>query len=162
LRQYSRHSYLELALSQIELDLVTLPSAETASIVNTSLIVISGVFLALGYVFIRRKQVAWHRAAMLTATVFAGLFLVVYVARYFVYAPRIFAGTGTVRLIYLAILISHTILAIAVGPLALVTLRRALLTEYRRHRRIARVTLPIWLYVVVTGWLIYYMLNAIA
>ena len=141
---------------------MTLPSAETASIVNTTLIVISGVFLALGYVFIRRKQIAWHRTSMLTATVFAGLFLVVYVTRYFLYAPRIFAGTGTVRLIYLAILISHTILAIAVGPLALITLRRALKAEYQRHRRIARITLPIWLYVVVTGWLIYFMLHAIA
>jgi len=118
---------------------------------NTALIVISGVFLLLGYYFIRRREVARHRGAMLTATVFAGLFLVVYIARYFLMQPKIFAGEGAVRAVYLAILISHTVLAVAVGPLALVTLRRALRQQYRRHRQIARVTLPIWLYVVVTG-----------
>jgi putative membrane protein len=128
--------------------------------VNTSLIVISGVFLLVGYYFVRRREIPRHRAAMITATVFAGLFLVVYVARFLMFAPRIFAGEGAVRAIYLAILISHTILAISVGPLVLVTLRRALRAEYRRHRRLARVTLPIWLYVVATGWTIYLMLHA--
>jgi len=128
---------------------------------NTALIVISGVFLLLGYYFIRRREVARHRGAMLTATVFAGLFLVVYIARYFLMQPKIFAGEGPVRAIYLVILISHTILAVAVGPLALVTLRRALRRQYRRHRQIARVTLPIWLYVVVTGWTVYLMLNTV-
>ena len=71
---------------------------------------------------------------------------------------RIFAGSGGVRVAYLAILASHTVLAVAVGPLALVTLRRALRGEFGKHRRIARVTLPIWLYVVATGWPIYWML----
>jgi putative membrane protein len=161
-RQYSRHLYLKMGPLQIESRPVSLPAAETASFVNTALIVTSGLFLALGYVFIRRKQIAQHRASMLAATLFAGLFLVVYVARYFAYAPKLFAGEGGVRVLYLVILISHTILAVAVGPLALVTLRRALKADYRRHRRIARVTLPIWLYVVVSGWTIYYMLHTIA
>jgi putative membrane protein len=129
---------------------------------NTALIVVSGAFLLLGYYFIRRREIGRHRAAMLTATVFAGLFLVVYVARFFLMQPKIFAGEGVVRAIYLAILISHTVLAIAVGPLVLVTLRRALGGQYRRHRQIARVTLPIWLYVVVTGWTVYLMLHSIA
>jgi putative membrane protein len=128
---------------------------------NTALIVVSGLFLLLGYYFIRRREIARHRRAMLTATVFAGLFLVVYVARYFLMQPKIFAGEGAVRAIYLAILISHTVLAVAVGPLVLVTLRRALRQQYRRHRQIARVTLPIWLYVVVTGWTVYLMLNTV-
>jgi uncharacterized membrane protein YozB (DUF420 family) len=128
---------------------------------NTALIVISGLFLLLGYLFIRRGEVARHRGAMLTATVFAGLFLVVYIVRYFLMQPKIFAGEGVVRAIYLVILISHTILAVAVGPLALVTLRRALRRQYQRHRQIARVTLPIWLYVVVTGWTVYLMLNTV-
>jgi len=132
------------------------------ALANTSLIVISGVFLVLGYAFIRRRQVAWHRRSMITATVFAGLFLVVYVTRYVLYQPRIFAGHGVVRALYLMILVSHTVLAIAVGPLALVTLRRALRGEFRRHRQIARVTLPIWLYVVVTGWVIYLFLYTLA
>ena len=142
--------------------LMLTPLESWLPLLNTTLIVISGVFLLLGYVFIRRRQIAWHRRSMLTATVFAALFLVVYVVRYVTTQPRIFAGSGAVRLVYLAILLTHTVLAIAVGPLALVTLRRALRGEYRRHRRIARVTLPIWLYVVVTGWTIYWMLYGMA
>ncbi len=128
-------------------------------LINTSLIVISGFFLLLGYYFIRRKQVILHQRSMLTATTFAALFLVVYVTRALLFETKIFAGEGWVRVVYLAILISHTILAILVGPLALLTLRRALRGEYSKHRQIARVTFPMWLYVVVTGWLIYWMLH---
>ncbi|MGH2356132.1 MAG: DUF420 domain-containing protein [Chloroflexota bacterium] len=130
--------------------------------VNTSLIVISGLFLVLGYYFIRTKQIARHRASMLTATAFAGLFLVVYIVRYLLFQPKVFAGEGAVRAAYLVILISHTILAVAVGPLVLVTLRRALRAQYQRHRQLARITLPIWLYVAATGWTIYLMLHAVA
>jgi len=97
---------------------------------------------------------------MLTATLFAALFLVVYVTRALVFETQVFAGEGWVRTAYLAILISHTILAILVGPFALVTLRRALRGDYAKHRRIARITLPMWLYVVVTGWLVYWMLHS--
>jgi len=139
---------------------VALPPAELMAALNTALIVVSGTFLALGYLLIRRRQIGWHRRAMLTATTFAGLFLVMYVARYVLYAPRLFAGQGAVRALYLAILVSHTVLAIAVGPLVLVTLRRAVRRDYQRHRRLARVTLPIWLYVAITGWVIYAMLHA--
>jgi putative membrane protein len=128
------------------------------ALANTSLIVISGLFLVAGYVLIRRRNVVWHHRAMITATVFAGLFLVVYVARYLLFQPRLFAGQGATRAIYLIILATHTVLAVAVGPLVLVTLRRALRRDFRRHRRIARLTLPVWLYVVVTGWIIYLML----
>ena len=127
--------------------------------VNTSLIVISGIFLLLGYYFIRQRQIELHKRSMLTATTFAALFLVVYVSRALLFETKVFAGEGLVRVIYLAILISHTILAILVGPLALLTLRRALRGEFSKHRQIARVTFPMWLYVVVTGWLIYWMLH---
>lgn len=128
------------------------------ALANTALIVASGVFLLAGYTLIRRRQVVWHHRSMIAATVFAALFLVVYVTRYVLYQPRVFAGTGATRAVYLVILATHTVLAVAVGPLALLTLRRALRGEFGRHRRIARVTLPIWLYVVATGWLIYWML----
>ena len=128
---------------------------------NTSLIVISGVFLLLGYYFIRRKQVAPHRTSMLVATAFAAMFLVVYVTRALLFETKFFAGEGWVRTTYLAILISHTILATLVGPFVLVTLRRALRGQFDRHRRIARVTFPMWLYVDVTGWIIYLMLHAV-
>jgi|SRR5581483_621208 len=129
---------------------------------NTLLIVASGAFLLLGYYFIRRRQIRRHRRAMLTATVFAALFLAVYLTRAAFFPTKIFAGQGAVRTIYLAILTSHSVLAAAVGPLALVTLWRAWRGEYVRHRRLARVTLPIWLYVVVTGWTIYWMLKSFA
>jgi putative membrane protein len=129
---------------------------------NTSLIVVSGVFLALGYVLIRRKQVQAHHRAMLTATTFAALFLVVYLTRALLFDTKVFAGDGLVRASYLAILISHTILAIVVGPLVLVVLRRAFRGDFLRHRALARITAPIWAYVVVTGWLIYWMLHNVS
>lgn len=138
------------------------PAPEWVALLNTSLIVISGVFLLLGYYFIRQRQIEFHKRSMLTATTFAALFLVVYVSRALLLETKVFAGEGLVRVVYLAILISHTILAILVGPLALLTLRRALRGEYAKHRLIARVTFPMWLYVVVTGWLIFWMLHSLS
>jgi putative membrane protein len=135
------------------------PAPEWVALLNTSLIVISGAFLLLGYYFIRQRQIELHKRSMLTATTFAALFLVVYVSRALLFETKLFAGEGLVRVFYLAILISHTILAILVGPLALLTLRRALRGEFSKHRQIARVTFPMWLYVVATGWMIYWMLH---
>ena len=132
---------------------------EWLPLLNTALIVVSGLFLALGYYFIRRKQVLLHHRSMLTATAFAALFLVVYVTRAALFQTKVFAGEGAVRALYLVILISHTILAIAVGPLVLVTLRRAFRGQLARHRQIARITAPVWGYVAVTGWIIYLMLR---
>lgn len=125
---------------------------------NTSLIVISGVFLALGYRFVRRKEITWHHRSMLAAAVFAALFLVAYVTRALVFEAKLFAGEGLWRAVYLVILGSHTVLAIVIVPLALMTLYRALRGDFSRHRRIARLTLPIWSYVVITGWLIFWFL----
>jgi putative membrane protein len=138
------------------------PAPEWVTLLNTSLIVISGVFLLLGYYFIRQRQIELHKRSMLTATVFAALFLVVYVSRALLFETKVFAGEGLIRVIYLTILISHTILATLVGPFALVTLRRALRGDYAKHKRIARITFPMWLYVVVTGWLIYWMLHSLS
>ena len=138
-----------------------MPSPELFAALNTGLIVVSGLCLTAGYVLIRRRRIVWHRRAMLTATVFAGLFLVVYVTRYVLFEPKIFAGEGGVRAVYLVILISHTILATILGPLVLVTLWRALRGQFARHRRLARFAFPIWLYVAVTGWVIYAMLHAL-
>jgi putative membrane protein len=128
---------------------------------NTALIVISGIFLLVGYFFIRRGQVSQHRASMLTATAFAAAFLVVYVTRALLFETKIFAGDGWVRALYLAILSTHTIIAIAVGPMALVTLYRALKGRFGDHRSIARITLPAWLFVVASGWIVYLMLHTI-
>ena len=125
---------------------------------NTGLIVVSGVFLLVGLFFIRRKQVALHRGSMLTATTFAALFLVVYVARYFLYATKHFEGEGAIRVFYFAVLGSHMVLAVVQVPLVLAVLAFALRGQFTRHRRLARITTPIWLYVVLTGWLVYGML----
>ena len=121
---------------------------------------LSGVSLLVGWFFIRaRRDMARHRAAMLSATTFAGLFLVAYVTRWSLYGSKHFEGTGIWRAIYVGTLLPHVILAILVGPLAarliyLATVRR----DFGAHRRLARVTLPMWLYVAASGWFVYYML----
>ena len=125
---------------------------------NTALIVISGVFLIVGYVCIKSGRIQWHRRSMLTASIFAALFLVVYVTRYLVLGSKIFPGEGVSRVIYFAILIPHTIIAIAVAPLAFFTLRRALGGRFKQHRHLARITLPLWVYTAVSGWAVYMML----
>ena len=130
-------------------------------IANTSLIMVSGFFLLLGYYFIRHKRVLAHHRSMVTASVFAALFLVVYVTRALLFETKVFAGEGWLRVLYLGILISHVILATLIAPFVLVTMRRALRREFVRHRQVARVTFPMWLYVVVTGWIIYLMLYAL-
>ena len=129
---------------------------------NAGLIVISGIFLIVGYAFIRTHRIVWHRRSMITATVFAALFLVVYVARYVAFGSKIYPGDGVSRVLYLAILISHIIVALAVAPLAYVTLRRALKGRFNKHRQIARITVPLWIYTAVTGWAVYWMLFHVA
>ena len=136
-----------------------LPSIETwVPALNAALIVISGVCLIVGYACIKSGHVTWHRRSMLTASVFAALFLLVYVTRYFVLGSKAFPGEGVSRLVYFAILIPHTIIAIGVAPLAFVTLRRALSGRYAKHRQIARITLPLWVYTALSGWAVYLML----
>ncbi|HET7036407.1 MAG TPA: DUF420 domain-containing protein [Thermomicrobiaceae bacterium] len=127
-------------------------------LIDTGLILISGVALLIGYRFIRRGQIQYHKWSMLTATSFAALFLIVYLLRSALYGSKLFAGHGAMRVVYLTILTTHTILATAIVPLVLVVLYRALTRQFPRHKRLARVALPIWLYVAVTGWVIYMML----
>ena len=131
-------------------------------LLNAVLIGVSGVFLLTGFYFIRRKQVAYHQRCMITATVFAALFLVVYVTRALLFETKLFAGEGIVRAAYLGILGSHMVLAVVVGPLVLVTIALAFRRNFRLHRRLARITLPMWLYVVGTGWIVYLMLHHLA
>ncbi|HEX9735527.1 MAG TPA: DUF420 domain-containing protein [Thermoanaerobaculia bacterium] len=125
---------------------------------NAALNALAALCLVAGYLLIRRRRVAAHRAAMLTAFGCSIAFLVSYLAYHYQVGSVRFPGTGTIRLVYLSILATHTVLAAAVPVLALVTLYRAFRGDFARHRRIARVTLPIWLYVAVTGVVIYWML----
>ena len=125
---------------------------------NAALNATSAVLLSLGYVFIRRKRIAAHRACMVSAFVTSILFLISYLYYHYHHGATSFPGEGLVRGVYFAILISHTTLAIAIVPLALTTLYRAWREQFDRHRRIARWTLPLWLYVSVTGVVVYFML----
>jgi putative membrane protein len=135
-------------------------SQQTLTALSTTCICLSGASLLLGWYFIRwRKDMIRHRNTMLTATAFAGLFLALYVTRWSLFGSKPFAGTGGWRIFYFANLVPHIILAMAVGPLALRLIYLALRKrDFAAHRRLARITLPIWLYVAASGWLIYYLL----
>ena len=126
--------------------------------VNATLNGIAAVLLTTGYMFIRRRMIAQHRACMIAAFVVSALFLVSYLVYHANVGSRPFPGQGPVRVVYFAILITHVVLAAAILPMAVVTLSRALAERFDRHRAIARWTLPLWLYVSVTGIVVYLML----
>jgi len=126
--------------------------------VNAVLNGTAAAFLAAGYVLIRRGRVELHKRCMLAALATSAVFLVSYVIYHANAGSRPFAGQGSVRVVYFAILITHVVLAAAILPLALITAARGLAAQYDRHVRIARWTLPLWLYVSVTGVVIYLML----
>jgi uncharacterized membrane protein YozB (DUF420 family) len=126
--------------------------------VNATLNAISGVLLVIAYVFIRKRQVERHRRTMIAAFVMSSLFLVCYVIYHAQVGSVRFTRQGIVRPIYFTILITHVTLAAVVLPMAIVTLSRGLKARYQQHRRIARWTFPIWLYVSVTGVLVYVLL----
>lgn len=118
----------------------------------------SAALLIVGYLCIRRKKIAAHRACMVSAFVISTLFLVSYITlRYYAGMTR-FTGQGWIRPAYFTILISHTVLAAGIVPLVLITLWRAVQGRFDKHVRIARWTLPFWLYVSVTGVLVYWIL----
>jgi putative membrane protein len=118
----------------------------------------SAVLLLLGYAFIRKRLVAAHLTCMLTAFGVSTLFLISYVIYHYYAGSRPFGGQGWIRPVYFTLLLTHIVLAAAIVPLALTTIYRALTAQFIRHRRLARWTLPIWLYVSVTGVVIYWML----
>jgi uncharacterized membrane protein YozB (DUF420 family) len=126
--------------------------------VNATLNGVATVFLAVGWVFIRRRQIERHRLCMLGAFSASALFLTSYLVYHAKVGSVPYAGQGALRTVYFTILITHVILAAVILPLALMTLSRALSQRFDRHRQIARWTLPIWLYVSVTGVVIYVML----
>jgi putative membrane protein len=126
--------------------------------VDAALNATSAVLLACGFFFIRRKNIPAHRACMLSALATSVLFLACYLTYHYFHGVTRFPGHGFVRSFYLALLGSHTILALVIVPLVLATLYRAWRERFDLHRRIARWTLPLWLYVSVTGVAVYWML----
>jgi putative membrane protein len=125
---------------------------------NAGLNAASFVLLLVGFYFIRRGNIPAHRATMVGALAVSGLFLVSYVVYHYNYGSVRFQGQGAVRPVYFVILFTHVVLAAAIAPLVFITVRRALRRDYARHRRIARWTYPLWLYVSVTGVVVYLML----
>lgn len=119
---------------------------------------LSAVLLTLGFVFIRRKNILAHKICMLSAFASSTLFLVCYLWYHAHHGVTHFSGQGAVRGVYFTLLGSHTVLAAAIVPLVLMTLYRAIRGRFEQHRKIARWTLPLWVYVSVTGVLVYWML----
>ena len=126
---------------------------------NATLNGTSALLLVSGWLLIRNGRRSAHRACMLSALAVSTLFLASYLTYHALAGTTHYRGTGWLRTAYFAILLTHTILAVAVPPLAILTLLQALRERFDRHRRIARIAFPIWLYVSVTGVVIYFMLR---
>jgi uncharacterized membrane protein YozB (DUF420 family) len=125
---------------------------------NATLNAVTGVLLVIAYFLIRAGRITAHRNTMIAAFVTSTLFLASYLYYHAHAGSKAFPGTGTVRSVYLSILLTHTVLAALVPPFAIVTLWRGLKNRHPSHERLARWTLPIWLYVSVTGVVVYWML----
>jgi putative membrane protein len=127
-------------------------------LVNACLNALSGVLLAIGWVCIRRRRIAAHITCMLAAFGVSSLFLLSYVTYHYYAGSRPFTGQGWIRPVYFGLLITHIVLAAAIVPLALTTIYRGWRARFDRHVKIARWTLPLWLYVSITGVLVYWLL----
>ncbi|MBI2821846.1 MAG: DUF420 domain-containing protein [Acidobacteria bacterium] len=125
---------------------------------NAALNSLSALLLLAGYLCIRKGKIGAHRALMVSAVCSSTLFLVSYLTYHYHIGSKPFSGSGGVRTAYLLILASHTVLAAAIVPLVMITIVRAWRGSFSRHKRIARWTLPLWLYVSVTGVIVYWML----
>lgn len=119
---------------------------------------LSAIALLIGFYFIRHRQIPQHRASMMMAFFFSSLFLVSYIVNHALHGDMIFPGHGMVRTVYLSILASHIILSVVVLPMILTTFYFSLSGRFPQHKRLARFTFPIWLYVSVTGVVVYAML----
>jgi putative membrane protein len=126
--------------------------------VNASLNALCTVLLLCGFFFIIRGKIRFHRACMIAAFLCSTVFLVLYLYFHFHAGVIRFGGQGWIRPVYFALLVSHTTLAVVIVPLVLITLTRALRERFAEHRAIARWTLPLWLYVSVTGVIVYWLL----
>jgi len=133
-------------------------SVSDLPLVNASLNGLATILLIAGYVCIRQRRIAAHRAVMVAAFATSVLFLISYLVYHAHAGSRPFPGRGAIRVIYFTILITHVVLAATIPPLAGITLWRAYHGRFDRHVRIARWTLPLWLYVSITGIVVYFML----
>jgi putative membrane protein len=123
--------------------------------INATLNAVAGILLLGGFLFIRRQNVAAHRVCMIAAFVVSVAFLACYLTYHYRVGDVRFTGQGWIRPVYFTMLVTHVMLAVAIVPLAIVTLNRALAARFDAHRRIARWTWPLWMYVSVSGVLVY-------
>ena len=130
--------------------------------VNASLNTATALLLIFGYFLIRQRAITGHTVCMLLACGTSTLFLVSYLYYHYHHGATRFPGHGPIRLLYFVILISHTILAVVIVPLVLTTLFWAFRSRFEKHKAIARITLPIWIYVSVTGVVVYWMLYRVS
>jgi uncharacterized membrane protein YozB (DUF420 family) len=128
---------------------------------NATLNGTAAVLLGIGWTLIRRGRIAQHRVVMIAAFCTSVLFLISYLTYHAQIGSKPFQGQGGIRIVYFAILLTHTVLAAAIVPLVLITLSRGLKRNDARHRAIARWTLPLWMYVSITGVIVYLMLYRI-
>jgi uncharacterized membrane protein YozB (DUF420 family) len=135
-------------------------SVHSLPTINAALNALAAILLVWGYTLIRRKRIEQHRKVMLAAFITSSVFLVCYIVYHVQVGAKSthFMKTGAIRTAYFTLLTTHTVLAATVPVLAIITLRRGLAARYDKHRQIARWTLPIWLYVSVTGVVVYLML----
>jgi putative membrane protein len=138
--------------------LVAAISLHSLPAINASLNGLAAIFLINGYFLIRARRISAHRFCMIAAFVCSCLFLVLYLTFHYLAGVIRFGGQGWIRPFYLTLLTSHTILAAVIVPLVLITLSRGLTRKFDKHRKIARWTLPLWLYVSVTGVVVYWLL----
>ena len=141
-----------LAMTEMAMDLSMFPA------LNAGLNATSGLLIILGFIFIKQKAWTGHALCMCLAILVSGVFLVSYLYYHYHHGSTPFPHHGWIRPVYFTILISHTILAVTVLPLAVFTLSQALRSRFDKHVRMAKITFPIWLYVSVTGVVIYWML----
>lgn len=134
-----------------------IPIAELPAL-NATLNGLSALLLTCGFVFILNRKILWHKVCMLAAFVTSTCFLVSYLTYHYHVGVVRFMRTGWIRPVYFTILLTHTVLAVIIVPLVLITLYRAFTANFIKHRRIAAWTLPLWFYVSVTGVVIYWML----
>ncbi len=125
---------------------------------NAGLNLVSAILLLLGYILIRQRAITGHTMAMLAASFTSTLFLISYITYHLHHGVTRYQGQGIIRFVYFAVLIPHTLLAVAVAPFVVLTLYRGLRGNFLKHVAIARITLPVWFYVSVTGVVIYWML----
>lgn len=127
--------------------------------VNATINACVSVLLIMGLVFIKMKNMAAHRICMTSSVLLSALFLISYVAYHITHESTVFGGEGTIRTIYLFILRSHILFAMVIAPLVLITFARAIGQQFEKHKKIARITYPLWLYVSISGVVVYLMIS---